>query len=427
MSAKGAIVIVEPLSSGAAIAPVARERGFETIAIRRAGLHQSLVASFQPQDFLFTIDGDAAFDDICTQLARGDLAAVIPGSEPGVSLADRIARHFGLSGNNPRTTSRRRDKFLMHERLSACGLRAIRQSRLDDPQEIAPWMAASGVHFPVVVKPLQSGGTEGVTLCKTIEEARSAAFAILGRSTILGEINEVFLVQEFLHGPEYVVDAISAEGRCKATNICRYGKTQLNNSAFVYLEAEFFPPSREFSELLDYNEQVLAALGVEYGASHSEIIMTADGPCLVEMGARLAGGGYASIVERISSHAPISMLLDAWTAPDAFCTAAEEPVIFHENAILACLTNTRKGVVAALDADHLIETLPSFVWKKMLTQAGAFIDPTTSLIDCPGLVLLANADKARLYEDRNQFREWDRDARLLHVASPAYKQSRYGV
>lgn len=41
--------------------------------------------------------------------------------------------------------------------------------------------------------------------------------------------------------------------------------------------------------LQDYMHKCLDALDIKYGSSHGEIIMCHDGPCLVEVGARMHG------------------------------------------------------------------------------------------------------------------------------------------
>lgn len=42
-------------------------------------------------------------------------------------------------------------------------------------------------------------------------------------------------------------------------------------------------------ELFTYMKNALDAVDIKYGASHGEVIMCHDGPCLVEVGARMHG------------------------------------------------------------------------------------------------------------------------------------------
>ena len=50
------------------------------------------------------------------------------------------------------------------------------------------------------------------------------------------------------------------------------------------------PTTPEAKILISYTRRVLDAMEIRHGPSHAEIMMTADGPCLVEMNCRAHGG-----------------------------------------------------------------------------------------------------------------------------------------
>jgi hypothetical protein len=63
-----------------------------------------------------------------------------------------------------------------------------------------------------------------------------------------------------------------------------YDKRPRNGSQFVYFGMlPIEPESEEAKVLIPYTRGVLDALGMKHGPSHGEIILTKDGPCLVEM------------------------------------------------------------------------------------------------------------------------------------------------
>eukprot|EP00980_Cylindrotheca_fusiformis_P025882 scaffold14791_cov66-Cylindrotheca_fusiformis.AAC.1 len=60
-----------------------------------------------------------------------------------------------------------------------------------------------------------------------------------------------------------------------------YDKRNANGASFVYFgDIPFESDTPEAKALIPYARNVLDALGVKYGPSHGEFIMTADGPCL---------------------------------------------------------------------------------------------------------------------------------------------------
>ena len=71
-----------------------------------------------------------------------------------------------------------------------------------------------------------------------------------------------------------------------------YDKRPANGADFCYFGCvPIDSESHEAKILIPYCRAILDAMGVKHGASHAEIIVTPDGPCLVEMNCRANGGG----------------------------------------------------------------------------------------------------------------------------------------
>merc|ERR1711982_190188 len=95
-----------------------------------------------------------------------------------------------------------------------------------------------------------------------------------------------------------------------------YDKRPTNGAAFVYYGMiPLDSKSKGGKILVDYVRKVLDALKLANGPTHGEVMMTADGPCLVEMNCRSHGwdgswvplarkltGGYAQPEVAIHSH-----------------------------------------------------------------------------------------------------------------------------
>lgn len=103
-------------------------------------------------------------------------------------------------------------------------------------------------------------------------------------------INDAVLLQSFLAGTEYVVNFVSLNNLRLVTEVVRYHKRQLAGGSIVYDIDEIIDASdSEFTRLVDYTQRVCGCLGIENGSSHAEVMLTADGPCLVEIAARSDG------------------------------------------------------------------------------------------------------------------------------------------
>merc|ERR1712203_567811 len=133
--------------------------------------------------------------------------------------------------------------------------------------------------MPVVVKPVESAGSDGVKLCHTIEEAEEHFMLLMTSQRKVGSQNASVLCQEFLKGKEYVIDHVSRNGVHKTMMIWVYDKRPTNGAAFVYygmLPVDVNSPEGKL--LVPYVRGVLDAFKLDNGPSHGEVMMTADGP-----------------------------------------------------------------------------------------------------------------------------------------------------
>jgi biotin carboxylase len=67
--------------------------------------------------------------------------------------------------------------------------------------------------YPIVVKPVESAGSDGVKLCHSYEEATQHFDLLMHSQRKVGHRDgAAVLCQEFLRGTEYVVDTVSRDG-----------------------------------------------------------------------------------------------------------------------------------------------------------------------------------------------------------------------
>ena len=76
----------------------------------------------------------------------------------------------------------------------------MKQIKSDSFQEIEKWiyndLKATPADFKVIVKPVESAGSEAVTLCTSPAEVRAAYDKIFGKTNGLGLLNTVTLKQQ---------------------------------------------------------------------------------------------------------------------------------------------------------------------------------------------------------------------------------------
>lgn len=231
--------------------------------------------------------------------------ACIAGCETGVEVCDAIAQRLGLPNNGPSLSAIRRNKYLMGEQVRAAGLRAVQQARVSKWEQVEEWLENfTPDPWRIIIKPLNSAGSDGVTLCENKEQLKQMFHELIGKVNVMGLINHECVVQEFLSGKEYVIDTVSRFGVHKVTAVWEYDKRPCNGSGFVYFGmrlvsgTEPYPISLLYSPLycfscpggtqhgrvlMHYMKKVLDALNIVNSPGHGEVIMTSTGPCLVEV------------------------------------------------------------------------------------------------------------------------------------------------
>lgn len=415
---KSYVVIVEPYSSGALLAERFGRLGIGCIAVHLRPLVGKLAVSFRQQDFEHSIVHDGDIDALERRLAEFPLVAVVPGQEAGVLLADNLADRFRLRANDPALSVARRDKYVMHQVVGRAGLRTIDQIKTSSFEEMSAWLSRRD-RWPVVVKPALSGGTDGVRICDTLEEAERAFSQAIEQTNLLGFRNDEMLAQELIGGTEYVVDAVSSGGRHYVVSLAYYRKERGAEGGPIYRQMIFIPADQWelHRALLDYATEVLDALGVKVGPSHTEIFIDEAGPILVESGARLCGAMVPLYLEEVSGPSPLDLAVLSYVDPSAFARAAEEPRSQRGELLVYMLMNQQRGRLVDRPGDAMLRSLPTVRDVIWYAAEGAELIPTRDLLSGLGLVFLIGSTAEAIATDTARISEWESNGALVELAA----------
>ena len=337
-AAVAAVVIVDPFSTGAVIAADLHKQGYAVVVAYSANLDQLVnLTGLVPSGVTVSFAAIVPFDDdvlIMKQrllsLKALDIIAVLPGAETGVELADTLSEVLHLRTNGTALSEARRNKYVMGETIRSAGLRAVKQLRASTWIEIESWLSEwSPDPFKVIVKPIDSAGSDDVTLCLSWEEVRNAFGNIMGKVNGLGIVNKAVLVQEYLEGQEYVLDMVSRDGEHKVAAIWAYDRRPINGAGFVLFGQRLLTADEPHCrELIDYQKRVITALGIRNGPTHGEVKWCRGEPVLVEVGARCHGaeGVWQQISDAVYGYNQVQCTIDAYLNEKAFNTLPLEVV-----------------------------------------------------------------------------------------------------
>jgi carbamoylphosphate synthase large subunit len=342
------------------------------------------------------------------RLRRDDPVCLVPGQESAVELADRLSETLGLPSNGSALSRARRDKYEMIEALRRAGVRCARQLRTADPAAVAAW-AEGEAGAPVVVKPLSSAATDGVYVCATPAEARSAAERVLAARDIFGFRNTEVLVQSYLAGTEYIIDTVSSDGHRYACGVWRYAKTLLPSGKNIYdKDILVDPDAAPAPELVAYVDEVLDALGIRWGAAHSEVIVTEDGPVLVEVGARVNGNIDPGFHDACLGGNQAALDVRAYLRPAEFQKEYGNRVYQKlRSGIVYNAATDLDGVVTAVDETAVAEigAVPGVHKVLVKLRPGGRIRPTVDLLTSPLRVFLVGGDDDQVLAAYERVRE----------------------
>ncbi|MEW2119659.1 ATP-grasp domain-containing protein [Streptomyces sp. NPDC005474] len=335
--------------------------------------------------------------------------AVVPGQEFAVAAADRVSEVLGVKSNGTALTPARRDKYEMIETLRRAGVRCADQFKSDDASLIVKWAEDHG-SWPVVVKPLDSAGSDSVFVCRNADEVRGAAETILAGGTLFDvAVTTEALVQSYLKGTEYIVDTVSADGHQYVCGVWEYEKTLLPTGRNIYNRDILVAPDADpVPALIAYVTEVLAALDVRWGPTHAEVIVTDEGPVLVEIATRLNGNLNPAFHDLCLGHNQAQLSALAYLRPEEFVQRYGGGVYRKlQSGYTYNAPTALDGVVTAVDQDAVaaIEALSSTVVTGVKYRPGSRIRPTADLMTAALRICLTSPDDDRLTADYERAKE----------------------
>jgi hypothetical protein len=268
-----------------------------------------------------------------------------------------------------------------------------------------------------------SGGADGVYWCHGPADVRLAHEEQCGKLNVNGVVNARLLAQEFLNGTEYIVDCVSHEGQHVVSAIWEYSqkrdpKTKGISKDYVCL----VDANTETARLLvEYVFKALGALDIRYGASHSEVIIAEDGPCLVETGARMHGLKGPKMAEHGTGIGTHELVIDvAVNGARLFnqLYARSDHYVVKKWAFETMFRNSSATGVLLEDLDRPeIRALPSVIDIFPSVRPGEELQITVDLATSPGLILQCHPKLEVCFQDIQKIREMEASY-LYKVADP---------
>jgi phosphoribosylamine-glycine ligase len=399
------IAVVDAYGAGSFLAQAFINKGYSCIHIQSTP--ESLRVFKKISDHLFEnnfiYDGEDIWS-LINNLKIYNIIAVVAGSEPGVILADDISEKMALSSNGTLKSAARRDKYQMDLILAKNKIAIPDFCKITNYCEFVEWFnlahKKNNLNFPVIIKPLDSAGTDGVVICENMKQVENIIQSNINSTNIWGLKNTSLLVQEYLKGEEYIVNSVSCNGKHYITDIWKCYKQFLSSGEIVY-DTQFFMNSdgNIQAELVKYHISVLDVLGIKYGPAHAEIMYTNNGPKLIEIAARLGGPVNPEITKEFNDKNPVLLSVPAYINEEEFVNETNLPYQRTKFALTVFLKSEIEGVVKEVNIIEKLAQISSVRKPIIKIKPGDIIKKTLNLVTSPGFLYLVSDTEDVLFSD----------------------------
>lgn len=239
-----------------------------------------------------------------------------------------------------------------------------------------------GITYPAITKPTDNAGSRGVMLVNSREELEAA----LAYSAENGRSGAV-IVEEYMVGPEVSVEVIVWQGTPHVLQIT----DKLTTGAPHFVEMGHSQPSRlslaDQEKIKDLACRAVKAVGIDNGPVHVEIMLTKEGPKMVELGARMGG-------DCITTHlVPLSTGIDMIKATIDIClglTPDIEPKFQKGSAIR--FFDVPCGTIKAIEGVEEAKAIPGVQEIAFTKQVGDTVGTIGASGDRMGFVIAQSTD-----------------------------------
>lgn len=215
---------------------------------------------------------------------------IISSAETGIMSAARAAQKWQTRYPSPQQLGNAVFKHQLRETLARHG---IRSPRFEVLSEEALFSGPQTIDYPFVVKPVRGFAKQYSAICYSpadfTEYLRNLREDRANSSLIDSVVAHEYIIEEYVTGTLHSAETIVRDGK-----VMLYATTTRYRAHYYDLLelAAVMPsglPEADRECIRDYLQQIFNALEIAIGLYHVELLMTEEGPVLVEINARMMG------------------------------------------------------------------------------------------------------------------------------------------
>jgi len=313
-------------------------------------------------------------------------------------VAAQLARKLGLAYLNPESAVLLRDKAAVRQRLHDCGIVQPAFRKAGSTAELKA--AVSDLGLPVLIKPADGYGSQNIVVLRKPEDLEpwiSPIECMLPSNANYGlgvRANDQLLVERYMEGQLIGCDVFSFNGQHTLIGVNE--KLMFAPPSFAILGGSFVPGAQGYETVRDYVFRALDAVGFDWGATHIELILTNDGPQIVEINARLVGAKIPRLMNIALGYSIHEALIDLHLGRVPTVQAVRPMV-----ATTRWITANRPGILQEIRLPDWQDERICGV--ELLKTRGAAVHPAFENADRLGCVMVSAPNRQEAAQLASQF------------------------
>ena len=327
---------------------------------------------------------------VASKCIENHIDGVIAGySEDRVLAACRISKAI----NTPFYATEEQINFTRNKKLFK---KACEQCGLMVPKEFCHRLPLTEddlaqIEYPVIVKPSDSGGRKGISVCNSEDQLR-VAIEYAQENSKNGDV----IIEEYLTGLELSAIYTLVDGEISLS--CLNDKYISRNSDEISTLCDFvITPSKYYAQFTEEVDEKLKALlksiGAKNGVANFQLIATPNAIKAFEMGYRVNGNNDFKVIQKYNGIDFLKMLITYCITGNMGCKLENDNPKFPEY-YCTYVIHLSEGTINKIEYQGLLDSQEMddiSIWKK----AGETIRDTGTTAQKAGMIKFA----AKTYED----------------------------
>jgi biotin carboxylase len=255
------------------------------------------------------------------------ISGIVTGQmEKPMRLMARLAKDLGLIFHTPEVLEKSLDKWLMKQEFIRHSIPCASGFLLKLSENTD---AKNPYNYPLIIKPRDAYSSRGVYKVNSADELKCHL-----EETRSYASNGDVIIEEFLQGQELSIETITFRGKTSIIQFTEKFITPYPNTVELAHFQPAYLDSLTKEKVTSVIHRTIQAIGIDNSAAHTEIMLTKDGPKVIEIGARLGGDFIASHLARESTGVSMdraAILVALGIEPDISSTLNQSSFIQYLN------------------------------------------------------------------------------------------------